>query len=34
MNKLKNNAWFRKVGMAQLDIELILLSVYVSMELR
>ena len=28
MNKLKNNAWFRKVGMALLDIVLILLSVY------
>ena len=34
MNKLKNNAWFRKVGMALLDIVLILLSVYLSMELR
>ena len=34
MNKLKNNAWFRKVGMALLDIVLIVLSVYLSMELR
>ena len=34
MNTLKNNAWFRKVGMALLDIVLILLSVYLSMELR
>ena len=34
MNKLKNNAWFRKAGMALLDIVLIVLSVYLSMELR
>ena len=31
MNKLKNNAWFRKAGMALLDIVLIVLSVYLSM---
>ena len=34
MNKLKNNAWVRKAGMFLLDIVLIVLSVYLSMELR
>ena len=34
MKRLRENAWMRKAGMFLLDLALILLSIYVSMELR